>query len=69
MSSPFEFTDTPSRGRSRHPAGPSWLHSFSATFAAVLLAGILLLLGIRFYVMWSVRDALERVKQPAPAKV
>lgn len=38
---------------------PGWLHTFTAVFAAVLLAGTLLLLGVRAYLHWSVSDALR----------
>jgi hypothetical protein len=67
--SAFDFdSPSPARSRSRQPAGPSWLHTFTATFAAVFLAGLLLLVGIRFYVYWSIQDTLEKWKNP-PAKV
>ncbi len=60
--------DSPARSRSSQPRGPSWLYHFSATFAAVLLAGLLLLIGVRLYVQWSIADALKGADKP-PAKV
>lgn len=38
---------------------PGWLHTFTAVFAAVMLAGLLLLAGLRLYFHWSVRDTLQ----------
>jgi hypothetical protein len=69
MPAAFEFDDSASTARrSRQPGGPSWLSSCSSTFTAVLLAGILLLVGVRLYLHWSIADAFEKLKNP-PAKV
>lgn len=40
--------------------GASWLTIFSATLAANVLAGIVILIGVRFYVIWSIADALKK---------
>jgi hypothetical protein len=34
---------------------------FPATFAAALLAGTLMLVGVREYVNWSIRDPAEQI--------
>ncbi|QEG26516.1 hypothetical protein GobsT_12560 [Gemmata obscuriglobus] len=66
--SDFAFDDeSPSRYRRSSP-GPSWLHTFSAVFAGALLAGILLLVGLRAYLKWSIEDGIERMKNPPSAK-
>jgi hypothetical protein len=65
--SDLDFSDAPRRYRPA--AGPSWLHTFSAQFAAALLAGVLLLVAVRLYVHWSIRDTLDQWNRPAPAKV
>jgi hypothetical protein len=68
MPAAFEFDDSDTGRRSPRTTGPSWLSNFSSTFTAVLLAGILLLVGIRAYVYWSIQDTLDKVKDQ-PAKV
>lgn len=62
--------DSPTRtgSRTRQPGGPSWLHSFTATFAGALLAGVVLLLGVRLYIHWSISDTVNKVKESQKAK-
>lgn len=54
--------------RYRQPTGPTWLHTFTAVFAGALLAGVVLLLGIRLYIQWSVADAMKAKDTPAKVK-
>lgn len=48
----------PPRWSERHP----WLHQFTAVGAGVLVAGMLLGLGLRWYVQWSVAGALQSIQ-------
>lgn len=70
--SDFAFEDSPSPARYRHDR-PSvvgaWLLYFSANLIAVFFAGLLLLLLIRYYVRESVREALENLNKPVPARI
>lgn len=47
---------------------PSWFRQFSAVAAGVLLAGLLLLLGVRLYLHWSVSDTIQRVNERQKAR-
>jgi len=52
--------------------GPSWMQMFTACFAGTFLAGLLLLVGIRLYIHWSIADTTnqinERMKQNSPSR-
>jgi arginyl-tRNA synthetase len=48
------------QARQSQPMG--WLGHFTATFAGALLAGILLLVGVRTYIHWSVADAGRQIE-------
>jgi hypothetical protein len=61
----IEPDDVPSysRHRAERTAGPSWFGMFTANLAGALVAGLLLLVGVRFYLHWSVADAAGKVQQ------
>ncbi len=46
--------------RNTQTNGRAWLAHASATFAGALLAGAILLVGIRVYIHWSISDNLIR---------
>jgi hypothetical protein len=63
----FEFDDpqqAPSRSRpQQRSAGSVWLSNFSSTLAAVIVGGVILLVGVRVYIRWSVNDTVEKIGQ------
>ena len=58
--SQFEYGDSPQRPRN---VGPSWFHTFSATLAAVVLGGAILIVGLRFYIQWSLASGIEDARK------
>lgn len=62
--SDFNFTSTPAADRTRKfaPRSPVvvWLLHASATFAGALLAGLVLMLIVRWYMIQSVRSILAK---------
>ncbi len=63
----FEFEEPqqpPARPRlPQRSAGSIWLSNFSSTLAAVVLGGVILLVGIRVYIRWSVNDTVDKIGQ------
>lgn len=55
--------DFPAPAAQPRPARFSWGASFTSTLAAVLVAGLLLGLGARWYIRWSVRDSWEQASK------
>lgn len=45
--------------------GPSWVSTFSATLAAVVLGGLFLGACFRTYFHWSIKDTLQQIKSTA----
>lgn len=45
------------------PPGMSWIGTFTAVFAATLLAGAILLLGVRSYIHWSIQDTVRQLNE------
>lgn len=46
--------------RPSQPAfGPSWIGQLGAVFIGTVLAGIVLLVGVRAYLRWSVEDTMR----------
>lgn len=43
--------------------GRLWLIQFSATLAAVVLGGVILALGVRAYIYWSVKDTAQQMNE------
>jgi hypothetical protein len=41
--------------------GPSWLSMFSATLAALLIAGLVFGLATRAYLHWSISDTAKQI--------
>lgn len=76
----FEFEDDEAEEEERPPrsrsapaprraaygtgSGPSWLSMFTATLAGTFLAGVLLLIGVRLYIHWSIKDSIDKLKNP-----
>ena len=60
--SQFEYGNTPPATRVI-AAGPSWFSMFSAMLSAVVIGGIILGIGLRIYIIWSVEGAADRIKQ------
>ena len=50
------------------PGGPSWLTIFTATLAANVLAGAIILFGVRLYIYWSIADTVDKLNN-SPTKV
>jgi hypothetical protein len=64
MSGPFDFGPQSPIGARPQPAARLLIDFFSrfvATFLAVLLAGGLLLIGVRFYVRWEIARVVEGI--------
>lgn len=53
--------DAPHRTRwsERHP----WLNLFTSVTASILVAGVLLGMGLRWYIVWTLTNTLEQAKQ------
>lgn len=45
-----------------------WWHTASAVLVGALLAGIILLLGVRLYIKWSIEDAIKKPENPIDRK-
>ncbi len=43
----------------RHP----WLNLFTAVSASILVTGVLLGIGLRWYLVWTVNNTVEQIKQ------
>lgn len=64
-SNPFDLTDV---ARARRPAkqhtlGELWLVHFTATLCGFLVASVILGLGVRFYLRWSVQDTIQQMEE------
>lgn len=70
MPDPFDLSDAPSRP-SRYAAyrGPGWVSHFTSTFAAILLAGVLLILAVRYWLHWSAEQWGKEVQKAIAAEV
>lgn len=67
---PFDFDPDPTpptavsrRATPAPPTGPSWLGMFSAHLAALLVAGVLIGLGVRAWLHWSVSDTIRQANE------
>jgi hypothetical protein len=66
MSGPFDFGDQTTVGARRQPAARfviDFVSRFFATFFAVLLAGALLLVGVRYYIRWEIERGVEAIER------
>ena len=64
----FDFDDSGPLRR-RVAGGPGWLVLFSAQFAATLLAGALLVLGIRFWIHRSIEESGKEFQKAIAAGI
>lgn len=61
----FDFRESGGPRYVRPPMG--WLQMFSAVLAANVIAAVLILLGVRMYVMWSIQETIEKIESRRPA--
>jgi len=62
----------PTYGSKRSEGGGGWvgdwLSRFTATTAAVIIGGVVILGIVRLYIYWSVRDTVEKIDQKMDQK-